>query len=110
MSRRKRETPEQAAERVLRTTRVLSDHEARIAFHTKLAHNYRLIEDAWSVIRAGLEVPGVGRGDKWSATYHLRRAHEEVEVNEAIVAALRGDLEPLQTCSGLPPATSRELG
>lgn len=83
--KRRRRTIEQSVEAAVRYARVMDDVPYQIEFHERMAGLSRGTVRAYEALSA----MATGRGDKWSATYHLRRAKERLAEYEAIVAALR---------------------
>lgn len=79
-------TPEQRAEQELGYAKVMGPAEAhqRLAFWRRLRP---LVERSVASYRQ-LRSTATGRGERWSDTYHLRRAERELAEIDASVAAL----------------------
>lgn len=84
-------TPDEAVATELGYARVLGVESTaeRLRHHQRLAAIYRRSIEAWRKLQAS----AVGRGERWSATYQLRKAERDMAEHEAVVAALTAWLE-----------------
>lgn len=91
MTRHRKRSLDEIVAVEVQVARILNDHEHKAAFAEKMAPLWRSVEANWIAIRESAEARGAGRGEKWTASYEIRKARERAEEFEAMAAAIRAD-------------------
>lgn len=91
---RRRQSFDERLQRALANAKAMhgyfpEDTPKKIAFHDQQGGLARAIEQGFRNIREIDEERGAGRGDKWSATYNVRKWAEIAEIEERTAAAYR---------------------
>lgn len=83
-----------AVERELSVARVLGDIPRRVAFsETIAAYQREVVATCRRIVEGEWHLRYASRGERWSDTYALRKAEQDVAETEAIIAALK-ELQP----------------